>query len=59
MFGNDKKGNYGPLSLHDFSDDESDCDNDFVSEHIRNQRVSHWAEDCFVNHWSPVRLEMA
>lgn len=42
MFGNDKKGNYGPLSLHDYSDD-SDDENDFVSEQIRNQRVSGWA----------------
>lgn len=41
MFGNDKKGNYGPLSLHDYSDD-SDDENDFVSEQIRNQRVSDW-----------------
>ena len=41
MFGNDKKGNYGPLSLHDYSDD-SDDENDFVSEQIRNQRVSGW-----------------
>ena len=39
MFGVDKKGNYGPLSLHDYSDD-SDDENDFVSEQIRNQRVS-------------------
>ena len=39
MFGNDKKGDYGPLSLHDYSDD-SDDENDFVSEQIRNQRVS-------------------
>lgn len=41
MFGNDKKGNYGPLSLNDYSDD-SDDENDFVSEQIRNQRVSGW-----------------
>lgn len=40
MFGNDRKGNYGPLSLHDYSDDDSDDGNDFVSEQIRNQRVS-------------------
>lgn len=40
MFGNDRKGNYGPLSLHDYSDDDSDDGNDFVSDQIRNQRVS-------------------
>lgn len=40
MFGVDRKGNYGPLSLHDYSDDDSDDGNDFVSDQIRNQRVS-------------------
>jgi len=39
MFGN-KKGSYGPLSLHEFSDDESDDGSDFVSQQVRNQRVS-------------------
>lgn len=38
MFGVDRKGNYGPLSLHDYSDDDSDDGNDFVSDQIRNQR---------------------
>ena len=48
MFGVDKKGNYGPLSLHDYSDD-SDDENDFVSEQIRNQRVSQVVgQVCFV-----------
>mmetsp|Transcript_21642 Transcript_21642/g.47198 ORF Transcript_21642/g.47198 Transcript_21642/m.47198 type:complete len:130 (+) Transcript_21642:249-638(+) len=37
MFGN-KKGSYGPLSLHEFSDDESDDGSDFVSQQVRNQR---------------------
>ena len=56
MFGNDRKGNYGPLSLHDYSDDDSDDGNDFVSEQIRNQRVSVSAV-FFMQRWLLIDIE--